>query len=187
MRKIQALALFMVLLFTPALQPWTDAARPRTQVQEPPKPTVMEAFQQKLQDDPFFSDLKLQALNDEIENHIANLLNCKDKAEYIQKNQLNEKAEGWTLQLQEAKDKTDRFVQDILQDYKDDLDAQAVVDSRNQMVEVLNGKLNGLEKNLTRLTKEMEVKENSGKELPWALIGAIAGGLLLLVFIIVII
>lgn len=184
MRKIHALTLFMVLLFTPALQPWTDAARPRRQVQQPPKPTVMEAFQQKLQADPFLS--KLQALNDEIENHISNLLNCKDKVEYVQKNQLNEKAEGWKLQLQEAKDKEDRFIQDILQDYTE-LDAQAVVDSRNQMEEELNTKFNTLEKNLARLTNEMEVKEENGKGLPWPLIGAIAGGLLLLIFIIAII
>ncbi len=187
MRNIQALALFVVLLIAPALQPWADAARPRARkVEEPVKPTVMEAFQQKLQADPFLSDQKLNALNDEIENHIGNLLNCKDKTEYIQKNHLNEFSEGLKLQLEEAKNKKDLFIQGILQDYTD-LDAQASVDNRNQMEEVLNGKLNGLEKNLTRLTNEMTVKEDKGKELPWALIGAIGGGLLLLIFIIVII
>lgn len=187
MRKIQALALFTVLLFTPTLQLFTDAAKPRTQqVPEPQKPTVMEAFQQKLQADPFLSDQKLKALNDEIENHIGNLLNCKDKAEYVQKNQLNEYAQGLQLQLQEARDKQDIFIQGILQNYPE-LDAQASVDFRNQMEEVLNGKLNELDKNLTRLTNTIEEKEDNGKELPWPLIGAIAGGLLLLIFIIVII
>ena len=187
MRKIQALALFTVLLFTPALLPWTEAARPRArQVEAPAKPTVMEAFQQKLQADPFLSDQKLKALNDEIEDHIGNLLNSKDKAEYVQKKQLQEYADGLKLQLQEQRDKIDLFIQGILQDYTD-LDGQTIVDARNQMEEVLNGKLNELEKNLTRLTNEMEVKEDTGKELPWALIGAIAGGLLLLIFIIVII
>lgn len=186
MRKIQALALFIVLLFTPALQPWADAARPKKQVQEPPKPTVMEAFQQKLQDDPFFSDRNQQNLNDEIAKYIDDLLNRKDKAEYVQKNQLKEFAEGLQLQLEEQKGKKDLFIQGILQNYPE-LEAQASVDFRNQMEEVLDGKLNLLEKNLTRLTNEMVVKEEGGKELPWALIGAIAGGLLLLIFIIVII
>lgn len=186
MRKIQALALFAVLLVIPALQPWADAARPRKQVQEPPKPTVMEAFQQKLQADPFLADSKLQTLNDEIENHIGNLLNCKDKAEYVQKNQLNEYAEGLQLQLQEARDKKDIFMQDIFKDYTE-LESQDIVNARQQMEEVLDGKLNLLEKNLTRLTSTMEEKEDTGKELPWPLIGAIAGGLLLLIIIIAIV
>ena len=186
MRKIQALALFIVLLLTPAVQPGADAARPRRQVQEPPKPTVMEAFQQKLQDDPFFSDRNQQNLNNEIAKYIDDLLNRKDKAEYIQKCQLNGYVEGLKLQLQEQNEKKDLFIQAILQNYPE-LDAQASVDFRNQMEEVLNGKLNLLDKNLTRLTNEMEVKEESGKELPWPLIGAIAGGLLLLIFIIAVI
>ena len=186
MRKIQALALFIVLLLTPAVQPGADAARPRRQVQEPPKPTVMEAFQQKLQDDPFFSDRNQQNLNNEIAKYIDDLLNRKDKAEYIQKCQLNGYVEGLKLQLQEQNEKKDLFIQGILQNYPE-LDAQASVDFRNQMEEVLNGKLNLLDKNLTRLTNEMEVKEESGKELPWPLIGAIAGGLLLLIFIIAVI
>ena len=146
----------------------------------------MEAFQQKLQDDPFFSDKNQQNLNNEIAKYIDDLLNRKDKAEYIQKCQLSGYVEGLKLQLQEQKDKKDLFIQGILQNYPE-LDAQASVDFRNQMEEVLNGKLNLLEKNLTRLSNEMEVKEDSGKELPWALIGAIAGGLLLLIFIIAII
>ena len=79
MRKIQALALFIVLLLTPAVQPGADAARPRRQVQEPPKPTVMEAFQQKLQDDPFFSDRNQQNLNNEIAKYIDDLLNRRNK------------------------------------------------------------------------------------------------------------
>ena len=186
MRKIQALALFIVLLLTPAVQPGADAARQRRQVQEPPKPTVMEAFQQKLQDDPFFSDRNQQNLNNEIAKYIDDLLNRKDKAEYIQKCQLNGYVEGLKLQLQEQNEKKDLFIQGILQNYPE-LDAQASVDFRNQMEEVLNGKLNLLDKNLTRLTNEMEVKEESGKELPWPLIGAIAGGLLLLIFIIAVI
>ena len=146
----------------------------------------MEAFQQKLQDDPFFSDRNQQNLNNEIAKYIDDLLNRKDKAEYIQKCQLNGYVEGLQLQLQEQKEKKDLFIQAILQNYPE-LDAQASVDFRNQMEEVLNGKLNLLDKNLTRLTNEMEVKEESGKELPWPLIGAIAGGLLLLIFIIAVI
>ena len=81
MRKIQALALFIVLLLTPAVQPGADAARQRRQVQEPPKPTVMEAFQQKLQDDPFFSDRNQQNLNNEIAKYIDDLRNRKEKDE----------------------------------------------------------------------------------------------------------
>ena len=189
MRKIQALALFVVLLFTPAIQPWADAAKPRRQAEEPAKPTVMEAFQQKLQADPFFSDRNQQNLNDEIAKYIDDLLNRKDKAEYVQKNQLNEFAEGLQLQLQEQNEKKDLFIQGILQNYPE-LDAQSSVDFRNQMEEVLNGKLNLLEKNLTRLTSTINEKDNEGSaldSLPWPLIGAIAGGLLLLIFIIVII
>ena len=187
MRKIQAIALFMVLLFAPALQPFADAARPRSrQVQEPPKPTVMEAFQQKLQADPFLSDQNQQALNDEIAKYIDDLLNRKDKAEYVLNQHLKDYAEGLQLQIDEAKKKKDLFIEAILQDYSE-LDAQAKVESRSQMEDQLNAKLNLLEKNLTRLNNEMIVKEEGGKELPWALIGAIAGGLLLLVFVIVII
>ena len=159
MRKIQALALFIVLLLTPAVQPGADAARPRRQVQEPPKPTVMEAFQQKLQDDPFFSDRNQQNLNNEIAKYIDDLLNRKDKAEYIQKCQLNGYVEGLKLQLQEQNEKKDLFIQGILQNYPE-LDAQASVDFRNQMEEVLNGKLNLLDKNLTRLTNEMKAERN---------------------------
>lgn len=190
MRKIQALALFVVLLFAPALQPWADAARPRArQVEEPAKPGVMEAFQQKLQADPFLSDSAQKVLNDEIAKYIDDLLNRKDKAEYVEKNQLKDFVMSKLQKLQEAQEKKDLFIQDIMQNYTD-LDAQASVDARKQMEDELDARLTTVSKNIERLKNEIEAKEDNGLDLSglnWKLIGAIVGGLLLLCIIIVIV
>ena len=190
MRKIQALALFVVLLFAPTLQPWADAARPRTpQEEEPAKPTVTQAFQQKLQADPFLSDQAQKALNDEIAKYIDDLLNRKDKAEYVEKNQLKDFVLTQQQKLQEAQEKKDLFIQDILQNYTD-MDAQASVDARKQMEDELDARLTTTGKNLERLKNEIETKQEDGLDLSglnWKLIGLIIGGLLFLGIIIVIV
>ncbi len=186
MRKIQAFALFIALLLVPAMQPWALAAkRPKAQPEVQAKPDIKVAFQQKLQKDAFFSDLHQDALISEIDQYIDDLLNRKDKADYIQKNNLKEKVQEWQALLQEQKEKKETLIQGTLDEYPE-LDTDKKVESRQFMADELDKKLTKLENKLKSLSNELETKDSGSLELPWKLIGIAVGALLLLIIIIAI-
>lgn len=187
MRKIHVFALLMALLLSPAFAPGADAARRRTSVQEPPKPTVMEAFQKQLQEHSYFCDATQRVINSEIEKYINELLNLKEnRADYVQKNQLTQYVEQTQQQLNDNKEKSERLIQSIIDQYPE-LDAQQKVDVRKQMEDSIDARFNTISNNLKRLRAEMEVKDDEGiAGLNWKLIGIIVGALLLLLIIIAI-
>lgn len=190
MKKIQALALFTALLLLSTFASPAQAAR-RNAVQPQPEPVieVMDAFQQFLQADAFLSDQAQQDINSQIEKYLDDLLNRKDKAEYIEKNQLKAFVDEQTARLQQYKDSSSLIIENVLQKYEN-MEPQARVNYRAEMEAALNNKFNTLENNLKRISNEIETKEDSGlidwEGMNWKLIGIIIGALLLLIIIIVI-
>jgi len=89
MKQIQAFALFLALLLIPGWQSDVQAAR-RQKAPAPAQPVVevMDAFRQYVQADPFLADKAQKDISNQIEKYLDDLLNRKDKAEYIEKNSL---------------------------------------------------------------------------------------------------
>lgn len=155
-----------------------------------PAKSVMETFMERIQADPFLSDRAQNALNEEIEQHIHNMLNWQDKTAYATDNHLQQFVDSIRNKVEDCKQHSSLTIENVQQQFFN-MDAQQRVASRDSMQAVLDERLGRLETNLNRLSGEIEASEEKPiidwENLNWKLIGIIAGALLLLVIILIII
>ena len=188
MKKNKAFVLILALLLIPGLQPWADAARRRRTV-KPAEPVieVMDAFRDYVKADPFLSDNTQKSINNEIDKYCDDLVHRSDKADYIEKNHLREYVTEQRQKLSQYQEQSSLIIENILQKYEN-MEPQKRVAYRDTMQMALDEKFNALSTNLTRLDKEINVKEEEPlMDLPWKWIGIAAGALLLLIILLVIV
>ena len=191
MKQIQAIALFLAMLLMPDLLPSAQAARKQraAELQEPVT-EVMDAFRDYVKADPFLSDNVQKSINDEIDQYCDALVHRSDRADYIEKNHLDEYLAEQRTKLARYREQSSLIIENILQEYEN-LDPQSRVAYRDDMQKVLDEKFTTLETNLTRLDKEVNTKEESQlidwENLPWKWIGIAVGVLLLLIILAVVV
>lgn len=188
MKKNKAFVLILALLLIPGLQPWADAAR-RQRTVKPAEPVieVMDAFRDYVKADPFLSDNTQKSINNEIDKYCDDLVHRSDKADYIEKNHLREYVTEQRQKLSQYQEQSSLIIENILQKYEN-MEPQKRVAYRDTMQMALDEKFNALSTNLTRLDKEINVKEEEPlMDLPWKWIGIAAGALLLLIILLVIV
>ncbi len=191
MKQIQAFALFLALLLIPGWQSDVQAAR-RQKAPAPAQPVVevMDAFRQYVQADPFLADKAQKDISNQIEKYLDDLLNRKDKAEYIEKNSLRDYVADQRQKLEEYKGQSSLIIENILERYED-LEAQMRVAYRDSMQVALDDKFTALDNNLKRLDDEINLKDDPSlidwEHLPWKWIGIALGALLLLIIVCVVI
>lgn len=188
MKKNKAFVLILALLLIPGLQPWADAAR-RQRTVKPAEPVieVMDAFRDYVKADPFLSDNTQKSINNEIDKYCDDLVHRSDKADYIEKNHLREYVTEQLQKLSQYQEQSSLIIENILQKYEN-MEPQKRVAYRDTMQMALDEKFNALSTNLTRLDKEINVKEEEPlMDLPWKWIGIAAGALLLLIILLVIV
>ena len=188
MKKNKAFVLILALLLIPGLQPWADAAR-RQRTVKPAEPVieVMDAFRDYVKADPFLSDNTQKSINNEIDKYCDDLVHRSDKADYIEKNHLREYVTEQRQKLSQYQEQSSLIIENILQRYEN-MEPQKRVAYRDTMQMALDEKFNALSTNLTRLDKEINVKEEEPlMDLPWKWIGIAAGALLLLIILLVIV
>ena len=187
-KKNKVFVLILALLLIPGLQPWADAAR-RQRTVKPAEPVieVMDAFRDYVKADPFLSDNTQKSINNEIDKYCDDLVHRSDKADYIEKNHLREYVTEQRQKLSQYQEQSSLIIENILQKYEN-MEPQKRVAYRDTMQMALDEKFNALSTNLTRLDKEINVKEEEPlMDLPWKWIGIAAGALLLLIILLVIV
>lgn len=189
MKHVKASLLLATLLLCTAIM--ARPGRRATTVANPePEVSVMDAFMEKVQADPFLSDRAQAALNEEIEQHIHNMLNWQDKAAYATDNQLQQFVDNTRTKLEDSRRQSSITIESVLQQYVS-MDAQQRVNSRDSMQAVVNERLDRLETNLNRLDGEINAPGEKPiidwENLNWKVIGIIAGALLLLVIVLIIV
>jgi hypothetical protein len=189
MKHVKASLLLATLLLCTAIMA-RPGRRATTVVNPEPEISAMDAFMEKVQADPFLSDRAQAALNEEIENHIHNMLNWQDKAAYANDNQLQQFVDNTRNKLEDSRRQSSITIESVLQLYVN-MDAQQRVSSRDSMQAVVDERLNRLETNLNRLNGEINAPEEKPiidwENLNWKMIGIIAGALLLLVIVLIIV
>jgi len=188
MKKNKIFVLILALFFIPGLQPWADAARKQRTVKlAEPVIEVMDAFRDYVKADPFLSDNTQKSINNEIDKYCDDLVHRSDKADYIEKNHLREYVTEQRQKLSQYQEQSSLIIENILQKYEN-MEPQKRVAYRDTMQMALDEKFNALSTNLTRLDKEINVKEEEPlMDLPWKWIGIAAGALLLLIILLVIV
>ena len=180
---------FFVFILAAMMALTSAAKRQRNAAEEQPTPTVMEAFNQQLQADPFLSDAAQEQLNKEIEDHIHSLLNWSDKAAYTKEHHLQQYVDELRQKLEACKSESSLTIERIQEQYQD-IDALQRVAYRDSMQAVLDDKLGTLENNINRLSKELVTEEETSgidwENMDWKTIGIIAGAVLLLIIILII-
>ncbi len=183
--------LLMLLCTTMSAQRRGSQAR---NVEPQPTKSVMEAFMERIQADPFLSDRAQNALNDEIEHHIHNMLNWQDKAAYAADNHLREYVDSIRALVGHNREQSSVLITLIIEATQEqyfNMDAQLRGATRDSMATIIDEKLSRLEINLSRLDGEINVKEETPlidwENLNWKLIGIIAGALLFLILILIIV